>query len=56
MKQDKLKSVEKLIISLTDSLLSHLPWIYSKNKKTAKFHKDCIKQYAIDIVSASKLL
>jgi len=54
MNKKKLKLVEATIKSLTDSLLSHLPYIYSGKDKN--FHKKCIKDYALDILNQSKLL
>lgn len=55
MTKEKFKIIEQNINSAVDSLTSHLPWTYLKSTEGKKFHQDCVRQYAHDILNLSKL-
>lgn len=54
MKDKKDKIVVDVILSLIDSLQSHLD--YSVTGPDKKFHAKCVRDYAVDIVKLSQLL
>ena len=55
-KYDKEKKLEKLILSITSSLTSHLTFTYLHSREGRKFHKKTIKEYAQDIKNLCDLL
>lgn len=57
-RRKKAKAIRKAIRLTWDSLNSHLKWTYSKKfprRESAKFHKECVKEYATTIKLLSKL-
>lgn len=49
------KKIDKAIRLTYDSLQSHLRYTYIKTSEGAKFHKNCVKEYAIIIQILSEL-
>ena len=53
-KKDKL--LDEVIRSVYSSLESHLRYTYVKSSEGKRFHKKCVKEYAVIIEKLSKLL
>lgn len=50
------KKVEEAMRLVWDSLQSHLPYTYGKaNTKTTRFHKKCVREYALLLKILSEL-
>lgn len=56
MNKQKSKKIEATIKSLISSLVSHLPYTYTKSVEGKAFHIKCVKDYALDIKNLSELL
>lgn len=52
---ERAKLIEKAMQLVWDSLQSHLPYTYEKEKDGYKFHKKCVAEYAELINILSKL-
>lgn len=51
----KERKIEKAMRLTFDSLQSHLRYTYIKTSEGTKFHKDCVKEYAIILSVLSEL-
>ena len=56
MTKDKAKKLEETIKSLYSSLVSHLPYTYTKSTEGKNFHRQCVKDYARDIKNLCDLI